>query len=151
LQVSDERLQLTVRGLLGDVPLASCDLKLTLDIEADGTTFTDDFEVDTSRLNCGDVEACGFEPKTHSQEPWVGKIEHTENGLRQRFTNVCFNTCMGVYKGDLVLGLERFGGGWLLQAKDAMVGSSGLMLDGAMEAPPAPVELSPDPQDQPVT
>jgi hypothetical protein len=149
LRVEHERLQVTVRGLFGDVPLASCDLNLTLNVDADGTTFTDDFKVDTARLNCGDVEACGYKPKVSRQDPWVGQIERTAAGLRQRFESVCFNTCMGVYRGDLVLGLERFGGGWLLRADDAMVGSSGLVLDGTMEVPPAPVSLSRDPQAEP--
>ena len=127
-------MRLTVLNAFGRMFLSKCTIHFTLRVDADGSTTTNDFYA-AGENACGDVRACATNQTNTRHRAWNGQIERTSDGkLRHRFVDVCLDTCVGEYRGDWAVGIERRGTGWRLQSDSAMVGTTGWLFDGAILA-----------------
>ena len=120
----------------GHFRFALCRAGQRLAIDGSGDTWTSrvSFEGDSDG-RCGDVRPCG---DRRGSLPWKGRIyARPDGGLSQR-TDVCLDTGLGYYEGEVVTRLVRRGGGWQVVADYAEVGRSGFTLAGRLEEADAP-------------
>jgi hypothetical protein len=146
----------TVVTPFGSVPFAPCGSSFTARIartgDAEGTigVLIDTLRGDGSGEPCGDLQFC-IVPGTAIQRPWNGVVHLDKQGGAYMDVNVCLDTCMGWFEGKTRFELDRVDGTWRIRARKAMVGDSGIEMDGewktgngALRLEPAPEEQAPD-------
>jgi hypothetical protein len=87
-------------------------------------------------IACNDVELCRA---NFVHRPWVGQID---DDMRARI-NVCLATCIGEFRDQLVLDLERERSRWRLVARDEVVGPGGWEIDGKWRLSAATLSVRP--------
>jgi hypothetical protein len=123
---SRNRLRFTVRTLAGDMPFARCLYNYDLQIDGSGRTLIDGM-ISAGKNPCNDVRPCPNAKHT-DWLPWHGRIERRAGGFIHR-VDACVDTCLGQFKGELIMRLEERGGSWRATAVQSQVGSSGFVFD----------------------
>jgi hypothetical protein len=95
---------------------------MTLRLNDRGRIWIDEFKT-SGAIACNDVDLCRTD---NVHRPWVGQVD---GDMRARI-NACFATCIGEFRDQLVLDLERDAARWRLKAQDDIVGPGGWEIDG---------------------
>lgn len=124
----------TVRTLVGDIDFATCDYPHDLRVDGSGQTYMEDVYFN-GPPPCNDMRPCMKDDPL----PWRGRLEDAGDGRIEHVVDACFDTCMGVFRGELRLDFRQrrdfFSGRrfWLERASAELLGDSGLGLDGSWQ------------------
>jgi hypothetical protein len=121
-------LRFTVVTPFGVVPFSDCGQSFTVHVDSAGSVWLGFIRSDGGNP-CGDVQPCLVEGMG-TQRPWTGRIRVADDGEVRMRVNICLDTCMGWFEGPTDIGLRRVDGAWRLRADDALIGDSGLEVDG---------------------
>jgi hypothetical protein len=119
----------TIRTLAGDIPFASCLYNYFLRVDGDGRTSMDGM-ISAGENPCNDVRPCVNRQHT-GWLPWSGRIRRLEDGSLVHRVDACIDTCLGQFKGLLVMRLARHGRTWRATSARTQVGDSGFVIGGA--------------------
>lgn len=112
-----------VRTPFGLFEFGRCEVSFTLRVDGRGGVWLEDL-LGAGAIACNDVDHCR---KNLVHRPWVGYID----GPHQLRMNACFQTCIGEYRGEIVLDLREKARSWNLRAEKLTVGdASGWQVDG---------------------
>jgi hypothetical protein len=112
----------------GRMPLARCQARYTLRIDARGTVVFDGVAA-SGASPCADIRACELETDA-DKPPWLGRLSGRRANDLEIAMDACYDTCAGGFAGELVLDLEHVGGQWRVSAERAEVARSGIELHG---------------------
>jgi hypothetical protein len=122
--------EISILTPFGGFRFARCQVSFRLLIDGDGRTWTREITIEGGPDDgCGDVEPC---EKDDDPLPWKGRISAGSGGVLVHRVDVCLDTCIGYYEGELVTRLARRNPGWRVVAADASVGQSGFTLRGRL-------------------
>jgi hypothetical protein len=136
-------LRFTVITPFGSMKFADCEYRYTAHIASDGATWLGFLRTGGGNP-CGDMQPCLVEGAA-IQRPWSGRIHADGQGELYMRVDICLDTCMGWFEGKTRLDLDRVGGAWRIRADKAMVGDSGLEVDGEWTTKDRNLQLQPAP------
>lgn len=140
VQTGGGLMRLTVRSLVGDMEFVACEFGHRMRVDASGRTYMDQLN-SLGKNPCNDVRAC----MVGNPRPWEGQLVADEQGRIEHVMDICFDSCMGQFQGEARLELSRDDyGDWRQRARGALMGSSGLQLDGAWHLQPGAVDIRTD-------
>jgi hypothetical protein len=128
---SDQPLDLSVLTLFGRFPFDPCTISYRVLADRQGRTWTDTFDAtgDPKKTACGDVNACFT--KSGTPLPWKGRLRSDGEGGFIHRMNMCLNTCVGTFTGDLVMTMKPDGKGWRTEPSNGG-GPTGFRFEGPM-------------------
>jgi len=133
IDLSGDRVAVSVATLFGRYRFGDCGLSYTLLADGAGRTWTTEVAFSSPRLDgCADLEMC--ETAAGEELPWRGRIFAGEGGELVHRMDVCLDTCIGFYVGELDLATVNRDGRWNFEAVGDSVGDSGLGLHGRLLA-----------------
>jgi plastocyanin len=154
MEVSAKSAPIRMLTPLGDFKFADCAVDYTVLVDAQGRTFTRDWEIEglsaKEETGCSDVNQCIVQ-STYEYRPWKGRIRGDGRGGFVHHTDMCMRTCVGLFVGELVMRLVPDGKDWRVEPTD--VGESGYRFAGDLQASgdlhlrrrgPATVEITDD-------
>ena len=125
---SEGKMRFKVRTLAGDMNFARCLYNFNLQIDGRGRTKVDTM-ITGGKSPCNDIRPCRDKKRTRWLT-WSGQIERTSDGRLIHRADACIDTCLGQFKGTLVMRLSRRGERWRATVDEAPVGMSGLVIEG---------------------
>lgn len=131
----------TILTVFGDFELDRCSIDYSVSVDAQGRTWTEDFEVggDNRSVACGDVNAC-YDYALEWLVPWRGRLYPAGDGTYLHRMDMCLRTCVGYFIGQLVVRLIPDEDGWRAEPVDGG-GHSGFRFDAPLRVR-ADVELA---------
>lgn len=129
-------MRLTLLTAFGYMPFGRCRIEGVLRVDAAGNGWLDDVRFHGGSP-CNDTASCS--DVRDRPVPWRVRLAPAARGdAGSRLTvAACVDSCFGRFEGAWPLRLERLAGAWRLSS-DAVVGTSGLRVDGALLGPTPP-------------
>jgi hypothetical protein len=147
---STSRARLRIATAFGEFDLSDCTIEMRTRVDARGRTWTDNLafrrEPGDPMNACGDIYRCPLDDRgveSTRLAPLPGRIVSDGTGGYLQRVDVCLETCIGDYLGELQVTLDRDDSAWKARAADAPVGSSGLRVDAAFELDAGELRLQP--------
>jgi hypothetical protein len=128
----------------GGFKFGDCFVDYRISVDAEGSTWTDEWEVEGSRASgCSDIDPCIAERKGGRIDklPWKGRIVVADDGSLLHRTRACIRTCIGHFTGELVTRLTKRGSRW--EAEPTNVGASGFKFDTTLDVYGKPFWIKP--------
>lgn len=135
---------LSVRTLFGAVHFGDCIGDFDMRIAADGRFWLDDLSIG-GPVPCNDTWPCAppeviamrkrrieVPPRTEVP-PWRGRLTAASGGGFEGSFGFCVDTCLGRYRGDVDVRMERKDGRWTMRAKSQGVGVGSMEVDAEWE------------------
>jgi hypothetical protein len=127
---SEAPIELSVLTGMGDFTLEKCLISYRVLADRAGRTWTDTFAASGApKSACGDVDACFT--KKGTLMPWKGRLRSDGEGGFIHRMNMCLNTCVGSFTGDLVMHMQPEGKGWRTEPVNGG-GQSGFRFEGPL-------------------
>ncbi len=129
----------SVRTPLGEMPFGTCSFTFDLHVAGDGEIWVERIGIGGASP-CNDLQPCAPAKVLARQDsptdrtppaqvtPWRGQLEAGANGRPVAAIDMCFDSCLGRYRGPTRLTLTQDGGDQALAARKAGVGVTGLAL-----------------------
>ena len=143
--------RLFIRTAFGAIPFGRCTINWNMHVDRTGRVWIDKVRIGGGSP-CNDIRACipdavsGRIAKPTDDWPlsrafpWRGRINDDDDGFAVR-VDVCLDTCVGRYAGELDFGLGGGEGDWALKAVAAGVGDQSLQIDGEWDLDPGQFEI----------
>jgi hypothetical protein len=132
--------QLSIRTAFGMMRFGNCATLFDLSIAAGGRMWLDNLRIGGEQP-CSDVWPCSppevialrktplDTPPLGLVPPWQGKLLTAQGGGFAGRFGFCVDTCVGRYDGEVHVKLVRKDGAWVMRARSAGVGATGLAVD----------------------
>jgi hypothetical protein len=128
---------ISVSTVFGDFELSDCYLGFRGRVDSSGRTWTTETFLGArggGLSACGDIYRCTSDPAVDERQPglewpWKGRISSDGDGGYVNRIKLCWETCVGMFAGDLVLRLRRDGDTWRGEAHDTRIANSGLTIE----------------------
>lgn len=126
-------IDITVRTMFGPLRFGRCEVSVNFLIGPTGRTWLQSFESGSGGA-CGDMLPCrekapAAEIASANKLPWKGTITPSSGRPRVEL-DLCLDTCMGKFEGNVPFTLIQERGDLTLRARNSVAGVSGLELDG---------------------
>ncbi|MEX1141498.1 MAG: hypothetical protein WEB79_04220 [Thermoleophilaceae bacterium] len=118
---------LTVNTLAGRMLFARCDVTYTMRVDRHGRTALVGLRFSGDPV-CADARTC-FEGARVSTPR--GRIAAAAEGRLLHVVELCLDTCIGRFAGEMRTALTPDGAGWREEARHSLVGTSGWEIDGS--------------------
>lgn len=126
--LSRGRLDFSIRTLAGELPFARCLYNYDLQVDGSGRTRMSGI-ISAGENPCNDVRPCKNATRP-GWAPWEGRIVREPDGGLLHRVDACIDTCLGQFKGQLVMRLDKRGRAWRASVRRDFVGTSGFVLEG---------------------
>ena len=132
VELSTPVIPLTILTPFGDFEFERCAIDYRVRVDSSGRTWTEDFEVtgDERSVACGDVNPC-YDYSVEDLAPWRGRIHPDGQDAFVHRTDMCLQTCVGHFVGELTMRLVRDGDAWRAEPVDGG-GDSGFRFDSPL-------------------
>lgn len=139
IDVSGDKIRITLLTVFGDFKFSDCELTLRSFVGRDGRTWTHDLGRSwVPGTACADIEQCGALAPGERYSglnpdgplPWKGRLRRDGDDAYVHDISACFWTCVGFYEGTISMRLVRNGRGWRATDTDLRIGAHGLRMQG---------------------
>lgn len=119
-----------------------CRTRFHVHVDGRGRAWVDAFSA-AGPSPCPDVYGCGETAGGGVPIPWRGRIESaSDESARLVIKRACLDTCLGLYRGKLELGLVKTADGWRVETEQSTLGKSGWQIfDEVPAAAPNDLEM----------
>lgn len=138
VRVTATDIRFSVRSVVGDLTFVTCGASYTLRVDGSGRTATNALFGGPSP--CNDVRRCQVRDGEFAP-PWSGRLVAGTDGSLRNIVDVCFDTCMGQFKGRMAMRLTPSKQAWRAEPVDPLLSTSGFVMEGAWRMAPPGFEV----------
>jgi hypothetical protein len=132
IKLSTPVVPLTILTPFGDFEFERCSLDMRVNVDASGRTWNSYLQVGSGpkSLACGDVNEC-YDLEQRQLIPWRGRITPGADGSFVHRIDMCLQTCVGYFVGELKIRLIPEDDGWRAEPIDGG-GETGFRFDSPL-------------------
>jgi hypothetical protein len=154
-RASDLSMALSIRTAFGETSFGNCVTLFDVTFTADGRMWLDNLRIGGDQP-CSDVWPCSppqvialrktplHAPPLALVPPWRGELLAARGSRFEGHFRFCVDTCAGRYQGDIHVDLVREDDDWVMRARSAGVGATGLEVNADWDmVEPSDFDLKP--------